>query len=425
MWQSLKNILSVSDIRKKLGFTLAILALYRFIAHVPVAGVDTEQIAAFFRSNELLGLIDVFSGGTLVNFSVIALGIGPYISASIIFQLLTMVVPQLEELSKEGEQGRKQINQYTRLATLPLALIQSVAVISILKSQNIIGTQTPLEFVAMMLTMMAGTMVVVWLGELIGEFGIGNGISVIIFAAIVARLPLMLYQTVITTTSTDIIQVVAFGLIGALVVAAVVFVNEAIRRIPIKYARRVRGAAYGNQTSFLPMKVNQAGMIPIIFAVSLVLMPSLVARFLASSGNPDLVGFGLTLDRWFNPGGFAYNLFYFLMVMGFTFFYTAVVFNPDKISDSVKKNGGFIPGIRPGKPTADYLSYVLLRITLAGAVFLGLVAIMPALVQLFTNVGNLTLGGAGILIVVSVVLETVKQLEGRLVMRNYEGFVDK
>lgn len=426
MWQAIRDILSVEDIRKKLGFTLMILAVYRFIAHVPVAGVDTERIAAFFRSNELLGLIDVFSGGTLVNFSVIALGIGPYISASIIFQLLTMVVPHLEELSKEGEQGRKQINQYTRLATLPLSLIQSIAVISILRSQDIIGTQTPLEFIAMMLTMMAGTMVVVWLGELISEFGIGNGISVVIFAAIVARLPLVMFQTLMTTVSTDFFEILIFLVIGLLVVASVVFVNEAIRRIPVKYARRIRGStSQGSQTSFLPIKVNQAGMIPIIFAVSLVLMPSLVASFLASSGDPDLAGLGLTLNRWFDPGGVMYNVFYFFLVMGFTFFYTSVVFNPDKISESVKKNGGFVPGIRPGKPTADYLNYVLVRITLAGAVFLGTVAVSPAFVQLFTSAGNLTLGGAGILIVVAVVLDTVKQVEGRLVMRNYDGFIDK
>lgn len=425
MWQAIKDILSVADIRRKLLFTLGILALYRFIAYVPVAGVDTAQIAAFFRSSELLGLIDVFSGGTLVNFSVIALGIGPYISASIIFQLMTMVVPALEQLSKEGEQGRKQINQYTRLATLPLSLIQSIAVISILKSQGIIGAQSPLEFVAMMLTMMAGTMVVIWLGELISEFGVGNGISVIIFAAIVARMPLVFFQTVTTSVGGDILQILAFALIGLMVVASVVFVNEALRRIPVKYARRVRGVEYGNQTSFLPLKVNQAGMIPIIFAVSLVLMPSLAASVMAGSGNPDLVTLGLNINRWFNTGGLLYNLLYFVLVMGFTFFYTSIVFNPDKIADSIKKNGGFVPGIRPGRPTADYLNYVLVRITVFGAVFLGMVAVLPAFVQMFTNVGNLSLSGAGILIVVAVVLETVKQLEGRLVMRNYEGFIDK
>lgn len=426
MWKSLKEILNVTELRNKVIFTLLILALYRFIAHIPVAGVDTSQLALFFQSNQLLSLIDIFSGGTLVNFSIIALGIGPYISASIIFQLLTMAIPSLEELSKEGQQGREKINQYTRLATLPLSLVQSLAVITILRSQGLVSNQSPVELVAMILTMMTGTMLVMWLGELISEFGIGNGISVIIFAGIVARLPITFFQTAITTTTADYAQMIAFALLGLLVVAAVVFVNEAIRKVQIKYARRVRGSrSYGGQTNYLPLKVNQAGMIPIIFAVSLVLMPSLLGRFFASSGQDQLISLGLTLDRLFNPSGVVYNLFYFFLVMGFTYFYTAVVFDPEKIADSVKKNGGFIPGIRPGKPTADYLSYVLTRITLAGAVFLGVIAILPGIIQIFTNASNLTLGGAGILIVVSVVLETAKQLEGQLVMRNYEGFIDK
>lgn len=426
MWQTLKNVLNVPELRKKIVFTLGVLALYRFIAHIPVAGVDTSRLADFFQSNQLLSLIDVFSGGTLVNFSIIALGIGPYISASIIFQLLTMAIPSLEELSKEGEQGREKINQYTRLATLPLSLLQSLAVVTILRSQGLVTNLDPIHLIAMILTMMAGTMLVMWLGELVSEFGLGNGISIIILAGIVARLPVTLYQAALSTSSADIAQVMVLGALGLLVVAAVVFINEAVRKVPIKYARRIRGSRdYGSQTTFLPLKVNQAGMIPIIFAVSLVLMPSLAGRFLATSGQPQMVEIGLILNRIFDPSGIWYNLFYFILVMGFTFFYTAIVFDPEKISDSVKKNGGFIPGIRPGKPTADYLSYVLTRITLAGAIFLGLIAVMPGLIQMFTSAQNLTLGGAGILIVVAVILETAKQLEGQLVMRNYDGFIDK
>jgi len=426
MWQTLKDLFKVTELRNKLIFTLLILALYRFIAHIPVAGVNTARLAEFFQSNQLLSLIDVFSGGTLVNFSVIALGIGPYISASIIFQLLTMAVPSLEELSKEGEQGREKINQYTRLATLPLSLVQSLAVVTILRSQGLVTSQNPLDLMAMIITLMTGTMLVMWLGELISEFGIGNGISIIIFAGIVARLPIALFQTAATTSSTDIFQILAFGALGLLVVGAVVLVNEAIRKVPIKYARRVRGQqSFGGETNFLPLKLNQAGMIPIIFAVSLVLLPSLLGRFFATSGQEQLISLGLTLDRLFNPSGLFYNAFYFLLVMGFTYFYTAIVFDPEKIADSVKKNGGFVPGIRPGKPTSDYLNYVLGRITLAGALFLGLIAILPGVVQIFTDAQNLTLGGAGILIVVSVVLETAKQLEGKLVMRNYDGFIDK
>lgn len=425
MFKTIKNILSVPELQKKLVVTIGILGLYRFIAHVPVTGVDTERLQGFFQGNQLLGLLDIFSGGTLLNFSVAALGLGPYISASIIFQLLTMVVPSLEELSKEGEQGREKINQYTRLATIPLAIIQSISVITILKSQQIIVDQSPLELATMIITMLTGTMLVMWLGELITEYGIGNGISLLIFAGIIARLPIVAIQTFLTTTAGNSTTVLLLLFMGALVVAAVVAVNEAIRKVPIKYARRVRGSRlYGGQTTFLPLRVNQAGMIPIIFAVSLTLLPSLVGSFLSSSGNPDLASLGLSITRFFNPEGLPYILSYFFLVMGFTFLYTAIVFDPEKIADQIKKNGGFVPGIRPGKPTADYLNYILTRITLAGAIFLGVIAVLPSIAQIFTDVASLTLGGAGILIVVSVVLETAKQLEGQLVMRSYEGFID-
>lgn len=425
MFKKLNEILEIPGMKRKLGVTLLILGLYRFIAHVPVTGVDVTRLRAFFQGNEILGLLDVFSGGTLVNFSVIALGLGPYISASIIFQLLTMVVPSLEELSKDGEQGRNKINQYTRILTLPLAFFQSIAVITILRSQAIIVDQTPLELMTMILTMIAGTMLIMWLGEVLNEFGVGNGISIIIFAGIVAKLPITIIQALLTAGSVNPAVLIGFLVITLLVVAAVVFVNEAVRKVPIKYAKRLKGSRFtGGQTTFLPLKVNQAGMIPIIFAVSLVLMPTFAARFLADSGNPNLVSAGLFLSRLFNPQGLFYNLFYFGLVMAFTYFYTAVVFDPDKIADQIKKNGGFIPGIRPGKPTAAHLNFILTRITLAGAVFLGLIAVMPALAQLFSNAPTLTVGGAGILIVVSVILETAKQLESQLVMRNYDGFID-
>ncbi len=426
MFDTIKNLLAVPELKRKFAITLIILAVYRFIAHIPVSGVDTAQLQAFFTSNQLLSLLDVFSGGTLINFSIVALGLGPYISASIVLQLLTMAIPSLEELSKEGDLGREKINQYTRLVTIPLAFVQSLSVITILKSQNIIVNQSPLQLMTMILTMIAGTIFLMWLGELLTEYGIGNGISIIIFSGIIARLPVTFLQTASTVSLDQTTTIITVALLSTVVIAAVVAVNEAIRKVPIKYAKRVRGSRlYGGQTTFLPLKINQAGMIPIIFAVSLVLLPSLAGRFLTSSANQSLVSLGITITNFFNPGGIWYNLIYFLLVVGFTYFYTAIVFDPEKIADQVKKNGGFIPGIRPGKPTADYLNFILTRITLAGALFLGIIAILPSIAQGFTGLTNLTLGGAGILIVVSVVLETAKQLESQLVMRSYEGFIDR
>ena len=337
MFKTIQNILSVPELKRKLIITLIILAVYRFIAHVPVTGIDTQRLQGFFQGSQLLGLLDVFSGGTLFNFSIIALGLSPYISASIIFQLLTMVVPSLEELSKEGEQGREKINQYSRLVTLPLSLVQSIGVISILKSQDIVVNQTPLELITMILTLMTGTMLIMWLGELLTEYGIGNGISIIIFAGIVSRLPISFAQTALTATSTQITTIILLAILSLIVVAAVVVINEAMRKVPIKYARRVSGSRlYGGQTTFLPLKVNQAGMIPIIFAVSLVLLPSLMGRYLTSSGNPGLASLGVSITQLFNPGSLSYNIVYFFLVMGFTFFYTAIVFDPEKIADQMK-----------------------------------------------------------------------------------------
>lgn len=425
MLEPIKNLLAVPELKKKLLFTLGILAVYRFIAHVPVPGVNLDQLAAFFSSNQLLSLLDIFSGGTLVNFSIVALGLGPYISASIILQLLTMAIPSLEELSKEGDIGREKINQYTRMVTVPLAFVQSIGVISILRSQGIIQNLYPIDLITIIISLITGTILLMWLGELLSEYGIGNGISLIIFAGIIARLPVSFLQT---TTTFSLEQSATLPIIlglSALVIAAVVAVNEAVRKIPIKYAKRVRGSRmYGGQTTFLPLKINQAGMIPIIFAVSLVLLPSLLGRFLTASSNSSLYNLGTFITTVFTPGGIWYNLIYFLLVVGFTYFYTAIVFDPEKIADQIKKNGGFVPGIRPGKPTASYLNTILTRITLAGALFLGIIAILPNLAQSITGISSLSLGGAGILIVVSVVLETAKQLESQLVMRSYDSFIN-
>ncbi len=366
-------------------------------------------------------MLDVFSGVSLANFSILALGLGPYINASIIFQLLTFVVPKLEELSKEGEYGQEKINQYTRFLTVPLAAMQAFAMYSLLRSQGVVPELSPLALLGLVATMTAGTMFAVWLGELITEYGISNGISFLIFAGIVARLPVVLGQSTQIITSQDILRVGIFLVASAIIVGLIVFMNEATRQIPVNYARRLKQA--GTTKSYLPLRLNQAGVIPIIFAVSLVLLPSLLSQVLANVSHPKVAEIAGFLATAFNPQSFTYNAVYFLLVFGFTYFYTAVVFNPEKISENLQKNGGFIPGIRPGSQTTKYLNFVLNRITLVGATFLGLVAILPSFFQSAIGVANLAIGGTGILIVVSVILEVTRELEAQLVMKRYESFI--
>lgn len=419
-----KNSFKVEEVRKKILFTAFIFVIFRIFAHIPVPGVNVANLKQLFAQNQFLGLLDIFSGGTLANFSVMALGLNPYINASIILQLSTLIFPKLEALSKEGESGRRKINQYTRMLTVPLAILQAVGMYALLRSQGIIVVLTPLSLVSFIATMTAGTMLLVWLGELISEKGIGNGISLLIFAGIVGRIPVVFGQTLSTVNSENLMNVFVFLGMGLVVVSSIVFMTEATRRISVYYAKRVRGnKMYGGQTTHLPLRLNQAGVIPIIFAVSLVLFPSLISQFLTASPSVVLKNIGFMVSSWFDPNGVLYNGLYFLLVVGFTYFYTAVIFNPKKIAEEIQKYGGFIPGIRPGSPTAQYLNYVLTRITLAGATFLGLIAVFPTLARVITNVETLLLGGTGVLIVVSVVLETVKVLEAQLVTRNYEGFV--
>jgi len=412
------------ELRKKILFTAFLFVVFRLFAHIPTPGVDTTKLAQLFSQNQFLGLLDIFSGGTLVNFSVLALGINPYINASIIMQLLTIVFPVLEELQKEGEFGREKMNQYTRLITVPLAAFQAIGMYALLKNQGIVSHTDPLTIITVIVTMIAGTILVMWLGELITEYGIGNGISLLIFAGIVGRMPVSLGQMLASSTAESTMNMCVMGALGVIVVAATVYINEAVRRIPVQYARRVRGnKVYGGGTSYLPLRVNQAGVIPIIFAVSMVLIPSLIGGFLQQVQQPALVGIGKFLTSAFNPNGVWYNVIYFVLVIGFTYFYTALTFNPAKIAGEIQKYGGFIPGIRPGSPTASYLNYILTRITLAGALFLGIIAIFPSLAKGTTGMATLLIGGTGVLIVVSVVLETVKALEAQLVMRNYDGYL--
>ncbi len=421
---TIANAWKVAELRRKLLFTAGIFIIFRFAAHIPVAGIDTTALRQLFERNQLLGLLDIFSGGTLANFSIMALGLNPYINASIIFQLLTMVIPRLEELQKEGEQGRQKINQYTRILTVPLAAVQSLGMYALLRNQQIIPTLTPFHLVSLVVTMVAGTIFLMWLGELISEYGIGNGISMLIFAGIVSRYPIQIGQTVAVFDPNNLFNLAIFLVMAIAVIAAIVVVDEASRKIRIQYARRIRGRKiYGGQSTYLPLKINQAGVIPIIFAVSLILLPSMLGNFLQGVPYPTIARIATGLANLFQPGGLVYNLTYFLLVVGFTYFYTAVVFNPDKISEEIRKYGGFIPGIRPGQPTADYLNRILNRITFAGAIFLGLIAILPSLAQSITGVATMTIGGTGILIVVSVILETTRQLEAMMVMRSYEGFL--
>jgi preprotein translocase subunit SecY len=409
------------DIRRKLLITAAILVIYRLSAHIPAAGIDPTSLQALFSGSALLSLLDVFSGGTLANFSIMALGLTPYINASIIFQLLTYVIPQLEELSKEGEYGQEKINQYTRLLSVPLAALQGFGMYTLLRSQGIIGGLDTFSIIALIVTMTAGSVLAVWLGELITEYGISNGISFLIFAGIVARLPVTFGQSLSIFSAEDLFKIITFSIFSIVIIALIVFMNEATRQIPINYARRVGRAS--PSSSYLPLRLNQAGVIPIIFAVSLVLLPSLASQFLAGASNPRLATLATRLTTAFNPQSFLYNAIYFILVFGFTYFYTSIVFNPERIAENLQKSGGYIPGIRPGKQTIDYLNKVLNRITLVGASFLGLIAILPSFFQNFIGVANLAIGGTGILIVVSVVLELTRELESQLVMRKYEAFL--
>lgn len=422
--QKLKTIFYDKQIRKKLGITLLIFFVFRLFTFLPVPIINLTRLRLLFSQNQFLSLLDIFSGGTLINFSVMALGLNPYINASIIIQLLTVVFPQLESLTKEGEYGRFKINQYTRLLTLPLTIIQAIGIFFLLQNQRIITAFVLLEFISFIATICAGTFILIWLGELISEFGLGNGISLLIFAGIVGRLPVVIGKTFAVVTQEEFFNLIVFVTLALGVIAGVVFINEAVRKIPIFYASRIKGGRmYQAASNFLPLKLNQAGVIPIIFAVSFVLFPQMIGNFFQYSKNHIIASVAKFLVYFFNPSGFFYNFFYFLLVIGFTFFYTFIVFNPQKISEEIQKYGGFIPGIRPGLATKKYLEKVLYRITSVGAIFLGIIAILPAVISRITGIPNLVIGGTGILIVVSVVLETFKMIEAQLIMRSYDKFL--
>ncbi len=422
IWEKIRTIWYYKDLRTAILSVLGILVVFRIAAHIPVPGIDVSNLKDFFARNELLGMLNLLSGGAMANFSVVALGVGPYITASIIMQLLTMVIPRLEEIAKEGVAGYQKINQYSRILTVPLALLQSYAMLRLFTSGSraIISYLGLSQTITTIIIMATGSIFLMWLGELISEKHIGNGISLIIFAGIVEKLPLSVQQVILTFNKAQITNLVIFCLLGFITIAGVVALTQGQRNIPVSFARRIRGMRmYGGTDTYLPLRVNQAGMIPIIFAISLVLMPSLVGQFLLTSHSGFLVSLGKNLISFFQ-NQIIYAILYFVLVVAFTYFYTNIIFHPSQVAEHLQKQGGFIPGLRPGRPTVDYLSAVNNRIMLAGAISLGLIAILPIITQGVFKTQAIVVGGASLLIVVSVVLETVKQIEAQISMREYE-----
>jgi len=419
---TLKSVWKIPDLRKKIIFTIMMFLVFRMGAHVPVPGINSTAIKELLDTGTLFGFFDVISGGAFKNFTVFAMGIMPYINASIIMQLLTIVIPYFERLSKEGPEGRKKLTQFTRYGTVLLGLIQATGMSFFLtRQQGILLDPSGTSLAVIIISLTAGTAFLMWIGELITEHGIGNGISLIIFAGIVSRLPAGLYTigSYLRAGTTNIASVALFVVIAVVVIAGIVAIHEGQRRIPVQYAKRVVGRKmYGGQTTHIPLKVNQAGVIPVIFAMSILMFPTTISAWFPTNRIAQYI------NTWFDPRSWVYMTLYALLIIFFTYFYTAVTFNPQDVAENMKKYGGFIPGLRPGKPTAEHIDKILSRITLAGAVFLAAIALLPNLVMGVTGL-DIYFGGTGLLIVVGVALETMKQLESHLLMRNYQGFMRK
>ena len=421
MFQKILLAFKIADLRKKIIFVLAMLVIFRVVAAIPVPGVDPLRLKSFLAGNQFFGLLNIFSGGVLDNLSVVMLGVGPYITASIIMQLLTMIFPMLKEMyHEEGEAGRQKFNQYSRLLTVPLAILQGYGLLIILVRQQIIPQLDLFGYATSLAVVTAGTLFLMWLGELISEKGIGNGISIMIFAGIVSRIPIDFRQTIFTFDPGNIPSYLAFIAVSLIVIAGVVIITEGQRNIPVSYAKRIRGMrVYGGVSTHLPLRANQAGVIPIIFAISIILFPGLIGNFLAGVPNEQVQAVSRALINILN-NQWLYGAIYFLLVFAFTYFYTAVTFDPQAIADNLQKQGGFILGIRPGRPTAEFLQRILNRITLLGGLFLGVIAVLPLAVQGAFGLSALTIGGTSLLIVVSVLLETMKQINAQLAMHEYE-----
>lgn len=420
MLGSLQQALKIGDLRTKLLFTLMMLLVFRIGAHIPVPGIDPEAIKQFL-SGQLFSFFDVISGGAFKRFSIFAMSITPYINASIIMQLLTVVIPKLEQLNKEGEEGKKVIAQYTRYGTVVLAFIQAMGMSIALGKSNAITNPGFGSYLLIAISLTAGTAVLMWIGEMITEKGIGNGISLIIFAGIVSRMPQQI-AGVGEELAGGIIgyfNILLFIVLALAIIVGIIAINEGQRRLPVQYAKRVVGRKmYGGQSTFLPLKVNAAGVIPIIFAMSLMMFPATIGTWMTPES-----GFNRFINDYFGFGSFAYNALYAVLIVFFTYFYVAIIFNPADVAENIKKYGGFVPGIRPGRPTAEYIDRVLSRLTLAGGVFLAIIAVLPNIIMALTNVTSWAFGGTSLLIVVGVALDTMKQIESHLLLRSYEGFV--
>lgn len=436
MLEALRNAFRLPDLRGRLLFTLGILVIYRLVAHIPVPGVDQAALDQFLRNNQLGALYDLLSGGALANFSVVAMGVYPYITASIALQLLTPLIPSLQELTKEGEQGRNKLNQYTYWLTVPLALLQGLGQAALMRQDGVLphfgfSSANILPTLATLVALTAGTMFAIWLGDLITERGIGNGISIIILGGIVARAPSRMVEL---ASASGVLTLLLFLALMVVTIFAIVIIQEGQRRIPVQYGKRVRGTrVYGGQSTYIPLRVNSSGMIPIIFAQSLLIFPGIIASYLTAVNIPAVANVARSVSQAFSSNSPFYWIMYFLMVVAFTYFYTDVIFRQQNLAETLRRQGGFIPGIRPGRPTDEYLNGVLHRITFAGAVFLGIIAILPYILRLVLvpfgitlpggQVDPMIISGVGLLIVVGVVIDTMKQLEAQLLMRHYEGFI--
>ena len=419
-FKKIKLIWTDRTLRNRVLFVVGALFLFRLLSAVPIPGIDTLALNRFLSNNQFFGILNIFSGGGLSNLSIIMLGVGPYITGSIIMQLLTIMVPALKKIyHEEGEAGRKKFTQYSRLLTVPLAAIQGFSLLAILETQGILVNLTAFNRITNLVIVVAGAILTMWLGELMSEFGIGNGVSLIIFAGIVSALPTQISQLLFTFDASQIPLYILFVALSILVIAGVVVVTEAERPIPVTYAKRVRGAKmYGGGSTYLPLRVNQAGAIPIIFALSILLFPQLIGNFLSTSTNAILIKISTALIS-FSQTSLLYGVLYFILVFLFTYFYTAITFDPEALSINLQKNGAFIPGIRPGNSTSEYISKVLSRITLLGAVFLGFIAILPLIMRAATGITAIALGGTALLIVVSVVLDLIKKVDAQVSMREY------
>lgn len=421
VWNRIKIIFKDPDLRKKISFVLFILVLFRIGASIPIPGIDQIRLHSFLAGNQFFGLLNIFSGGGLSNLSIVMLGVAPYITATIIMQLLTMIFPKLKEMyHEEGEAGRQKFNQYSRILTIPLAALQGFGLLSLLEREHVLLNLSIFGRLTNIIIVITGSLLLMWLGELISEKGIGNGVSLLIFAGIVASIPNTAQQILFTFDISQIPMYIMFLIAAICIIAGVVIITEAERPIPISYAKQVRGTRmYGGASTHLPLRVNQAGVIPIIFAISILLFPQMIVNLLVNihTGFVQSIAKGLSV---FVSNLWVYGALYFILVFVFTYFYTAVTFDPEAISTNLQKSGAFVPGIRPGRPTAEHISKILNRITLVGAVFLGLIAVLPLGMRAITGVSALALGGTALLIVVSVVLETIKQIEAQVVMREYE-----